>query len=230
MLAPIKKFIKQLPVAGPYLIRVCVKFSKVTNSSNYWEDRYRRGGNSGAGSYNRLAEFKADFLNRFVEEHYVASVIEYGCGDGAQLKLSRYPLYTGLDVSMTAVERCRMLFAGDASKTFLHLDTQTRSLRADLGLSLDVVYHLIEDSVFDDYMRRLFDSAARFVIIYSSNVDAVPDHHVRHRQFTRWVQQNKPDWHLVSVVENAYPYNRKDPGNTSFADFYVFELRQVQAQ
>ena len=30
--------------------------------------RYKKGGNSGAGSYNHLAEFKAEVLNQFVKE------------------------------------------------------------------------------------------------------------------------------------------------------------------
>src|SRR5438270_10704846 len=61
------------------------------NSSSYWNRRYVAGGTSGAGSYGRLARFKADVLNAFVAESGIASVIEFGCGDGAQLALSNYP-------------------------------------------------------------------------------------------------------------------------------------------
>ena len=42
-----------------------------TNSSDYWERRYSKGGNSGIGSYGRLAEFKAEVLNRFVKENNI---------------------------------------------------------------------------------------------------------------------------------------------------------------
>jgi SAM-dependent methyltransferase len=224
-LAPIKRFVREIPIFGPSLIRLRSRLFKLKSSSEYWEQRYRMGGNSGAGSYNRLAEFKANFLNRFVEEHKIASVIEYGCGDGAQLKLAKYPRYTGVDVSVTAVERCRALFDGDPSKKFLHSDAQTSKITADLALSLDVIYHLVEDSVFDTYMRRLFDSAARFVIIYSSNVDQPwSGSHVRHRHFTRWIEKNTPDWHLVLFLKNAYPYDDTNPAGSSFADFYIFEL------
>jgi hypothetical protein len=222
---PVKRIVKRVPILGSLLIRLRSRLSKVKSSSAYWERRYRMGGNSGAGSSDRLAEFKANFLNRFVEEHKIVSVIEFGCGDGAQLKLARYPLYTGVDVSVTAIERCRMSFDGDPSKKFLYSDAQTSKITADLALSLDVVYHLVEDSVFNTYMRRLFDSAARFVIIYSSNVDqAWSGSHVRHRQFTRWIEENKPDWRLVSFLKNAYPYDEKNPAVSSFADFYVFAL------
>src|SRR6185437_10475742 len=103
----VKGLLRSIPVIGPFLVRLRERQDKFRNSNEYWERRYRTGGTSGAGSYNRLAEFKANFLNKFVEEHQVVSVVEYGSGDGAQLKLARYPSYTGVDISRTAVEICR---------------------------------------------------------------------------------------------------------------------------
>ena len=49
---------------------------------------YASGGSSGPGSYGRLAAGKADFLNRFVEDHQIKTVLEIGCGDGNQLSLA----------------------------------------------------------------------------------------------------------------------------------------------
>lgn len=197
------------------------------SSSTYWERRYTSGGNSGAGSYGRLAQFKANFLNEFADQHHIASVIEYGCGDGAQLKLARYASYMGVDVSAKAVEICRNLFADDASKQFLQLDDIMPDFVADLSLSLDVIYHLVEDSVFDAYMRRLFESARLFVIVYASNTDhSCLAKHVKHRKFTSWVEQNKPEWQLQFTFKNCYPYDPGDPKQTSFADFYVFAPRR----
>jgi hypothetical protein len=63
------------------------------NSAQYWEDRYVNGMTSGSGSYGRLAEFKAEFLNEFVADHKISSIVEFGCGDGAQLALAAYPKY-----------------------------------------------------------------------------------------------------------------------------------------
>jgi hypothetical protein len=83
---------------------------------------------------------------------------------------------------------------------------------------------LVEDAVFEVYMRQLCDVATRFVIIYSSDLDArtaLP--HVRHRRFTDWLRQNRPEFQLVNEVPNPFPFDPEDPDNTSFADFYVFE-------
>ena len=194
------------------------------NSADYWEKRYSRGGNSGAGSYHRLAKFKASVINEFVASRSIQTVIEFGSGDGAQLELAAYPEYTGVDVSKTVLDSTRRKFAGNPSMRFLHTTEVTENDRADLALSLDVIYHLVEDEVFDGYMRQLFDAATKYAIVYASNDDkAWPDPHVRHRHFTKWVEANEPEFDLVEKIANDYPYSEDDPGNTSFADFYVFE-------
>src|SRR5437660_1578196 len=87
------------------LVRSFVELRRTAflGSKDYWEGRYVEGGDSGHGSYGFLAAEKARFLNAFIEKHHVASVIEFGCGDGNQLSLARYPRYLGLDVSEAAV-------------------------------------------------------------------------------------------------------------------------------
>lgn len=192
-------------------------------SSAYWEMRYMQGGHSGEGSYGRLAEFKAEFLNEFVHNRRVQSVLEFGCGDGNQLSLAVYPEYVGVDVSTQAIQACRELFARDTSKSFVTAENLTGQI-ADLVLSLDVIYHLVEDMVFESYMRQLFDAARKYVIVYSSNSSAMfaESPHVRNREFTAWVAANEPAWKLESVTPNRYPVgicNRE----TSFAHFFVYE-------
>jgi hypothetical protein len=192
------------------------------DSAQYWRDRYRSGGNSGAGSYGRLADFKAEIVNAFVREHDVASVIEFGSGDGAQLALADYPTYLGFDVADESVELCRSKFAKDSSKEFRNSATWDYE-RADLTLSLDVIFHLIEDDVFHDYMRRLFFSAKRYVIVYSSNHEG--EHiaaHVKHRRFTDWVDIYHADFKLVRHAPNPHPLTVDDQ-TESFADFFIFE-------
>src|SRR5258706_45661 len=88
-------------------------------SGRYWESRYVSGGTSGAGSYGVQAEYKASFLNSFVADNNVRTVVEFGCGDGNQLRLAAYPSYLGLDVSSKAVHMCIEAFRSDQSKSFL---------------------------------------------------------------------------------------------------------------
>src|SRR5690606_31220817 len=84
--------------------------------AEYWDDRYKAGGNSGAGSYGRLAEFKAHVINLFFEQKGIFEVIEFGCGDGNQLSLFAAVDYLGIDVSPTAVSKCKARFSSDVKK------------------------------------------------------------------------------------------------------------------
>ena len=196
-----------------------------SNSSQYWEDRYNIGSNSGAGSYGKLARFKADVLNDFVLKHGINSVVEYGCGDGAQLGLANYPEYTGFDVSPRAVTICREKFSGRPNCQFFETKIFLEKEGSfDLALSLDVIYHLIEDDVFDAYMKRLFAASKNFVIIYSNNIDKKFDApHVRGRKFTLWCAEHAKDWTLYQVIENLYPYDPAAPNDTSHSDFYIYK-------
>ena len=204
------------------LMRVLKRLNKSGfNSREYWENRYKMGGSSGAGSYSNLAIFKADFINDFVISKFIQSVIEFGSGDGNQLKLAKYPSYLGLDVSKKALKICRQVFCEDNSKRFMNYSDYS-SENADLALSLDVIYHLVEDPVYEDYMIKLFNASIKWVIIYSSNFNAIDSKHVRHRKFVDWVFANHPDFTLNMTVINKYPFSEDNPDHTSHANFYVF--------
>ncbi|MFY8117839.1 MAG: class I SAM-dependent methyltransferase, partial [Roseateles sp.] len=224
----VRALIKRIPVIGP-IARITYRWLMprkridFVTTGDYWQKRYTQGGNSGDGSYGKLAKFKAEILNAAVEEFSITSVIEFGCGDGNQLTLADYPAYIGIDISETAVRLCRERFSADARKRFIALGDYADE-RADLALSLDVIYHLVEDSFYEAYLARLFNAAKRYVIIYSSNFEQpatvqVPP--VRHHAFLTKVQQLFPEWVLERRIANRYPY-RADDDSGSMADFYFF--------
>ena len=223
-----KYWIKKIPILRSIARIVYFTFiaplKSFPGSENYWKQRYKSGGNSGAGSYNKLAEFKAQVLNSFVIDKQISSIIEYGCGDGNQLRLSEYPSYIGLDVSPEAISQCKNIFSNDETKTFKLMDEYANEL-AELTLSLDVIFHLVEDNVFFIYMEQLFDSSSKFVIIYSSNTEKQSSFqaaHVKHRQFSKWIENNKPEWNLIKHIPNKYPYTGEDQAG-SLVDFYIYE-------
>ena len=180
-----------------YALRRHARRNDFEGSAGYWDRRYQLGSDSGAGSYGQSAAHKAEFVNRFVSDHDIDSVIEFGCGDGNQLSLADYPRYLGFDVSPEAVRACRSRFEGDPTKSF-ELVEDYAGQRADLTLSLDVIFHLVEDHVFEDYMKLLFDAADRYVIVYATNTNRrtpLDRAHVRHRRFTDWTAQ-RDGWRL----------------------------------
>lgn len=195
---------------------------KFRNSSSYWKERYLSGGNSGPGSYGRLAVFKGEVINDFIDRNEIGSLIEIGCGDGNQFNYFKVNKYIGVDISDFIVRKHATEFKGDKSKKFINYNS-LKDLSADLSISLDVVFHLIEDKVYEEYMFKLFQSSTKFVIIYSSNDEMLNNNsapHVKHRNFTKWVENNMTDFKLVDSILNKYPYN--GDGDTSFCDFYIF--------
>lgn len=226
MIDSIKKSVARAAQAWSVRKRTHNPNVQFTSSPEYWDLRYKRNGSSGAGSYGRLAEFKAEVINDFVGARGVRSVIEFGCGDGNQLSLANYKDYIGVDVSATIIEKCNAKFRGDAAKRFILSDDYDGE-KAELALSLDVIYHLVEDDVFEGYMASLFNSAERYVIVYSSNCDRNKHKsaHVRHRRFTAFVEANLPQFELIEAMPNRYPYSIFNRRNTSFADFFIFERK-----
>ena len=185
-------------------------------SAQYWETRYASGGNSGAGSEGANAIWKATFVNDFVSTHEVRDVVEYGCGDGRQLELANYPQYLGLDVSATAIRMCEARFPQHS----FHLLPLPWVVAADLVLSLDVIYHLTEDDVFEQHINDVFSSALKWVVLYTTDSDTIdpdfkPAAHVRHRPVVEHINATFPLWQLMMVVRNPAPH-------MGGSDFYVY--------
>jgi cyclopropane fatty-acyl-phospholipid synthase-like methyltransferase len=192
-------------------------------SAPYWEKRYATGGTSGAGSYGAAAHWKAEVVNRWVAENGVTSVIDLGCGDGSQLGLAKYPRYLGLDVSPSAVRRCIQQYATDDTKSFAAFDPSAWDdpagwFRADLGLSMEVIFHLVEDEVLDSYLRQLFGAAERFVVICAFDGRLPARAYEHHRPFTPWIARNAPDWELVEREQHP-------PEIDLLSDLYLYRRR-----
>lgn len=189
------------------------------DSRNYWETRYRIGGHSGEGSRGEAARYKAEVINAFLREHGIESMIEFGCGDGVQLGMFQIPQYTGVDVSKTIVEHCRTLYAADPGKRFILLD-EYRGESAQLAVSLDVIFHLVEDEVYNAYLERLFAASGEYVMIYSTSIDmpSTGTPHVRHRDVVADVAARYPTFLRLHDVEAKLPapvrFDRGQP--TSF--------------
>lgn len=220
-----RRLVKRLIAAIPFgdtLSRAILALG-FRDSPSYWEQRYASGRDSGSGSYGALAEFKGQFLDEFIRENGIRDVIDFGCGDGNQIGLFGVERYVGLDVSATAIELCRERYRDDPTKSFVQLDAKASFAdlsipRADMSLSLDVIYHLVEDDLFETYIANLFAAARSFVVIYASNVDARSESpHVRHRRFIDYISRNIKGWIPHQHHENPHK------GTLSNSDFFVFK-------
>lgn len=193
------------------------------DSSKYWEERYVNGGNSGNGSYGFLAEYKKDFLNQFIVENNIKSLLEYGCGDCNQLGMIECDQIIGVDVSKTAIDICKKLLP---NSEFITIQKGFfPKLKTDLLLSLDVIYHLIEDDVYEEYMTNIVNHGSEFLIIYSANFedDGNFSKHVKPRNFTKHRLLNE-NYELIKIIENKYKSTDHNVG--SFSDWYIFKHKK----
>ncbi len=187
-------------------------FNKI-GSEKYWAKRYEDGGNSGDGSYGDLADFKATIINTFVENKEIHTTIELGCGDGNQLSLYKFKDYHGVDVYEPLINQLKLRFPGYSFSTW---SNKLLERKWELSTSIDVLYHVVDDNQYNQYMNRLFNLSSKWVLIYSSNFDSCQHLHVKHRNFSGWVDRNRKDFYLYKFIKNKYP-------NRSSADFFIYK-------
>lgn len=187
-------------------------------SKKYWEKRYSKGGNSGKGSYGNIARKKAEVVNNLIRRYNIKSIIDMGCGDGFQLGLFNIKEYIGLDVSDTIIKKCKNRWIDDDTKRFYLYPNRYK--KAQCGLSMEVIFHLIENNVFEQYMKDLFNSSQQYVIIFSDNENKKQTIHEKHRKFTNWINNNLLDWELIETIHK--------PISESPCSFYVFKKEELE--
>lgn len=198
--------------------------------ARYWESVYHLGvdeGHSGCGSYGKLADFKAEIVNAFVAQNNIQTVVEFGCGDGNNLKFMNYPNYIGLDVSATTVKRCQQLFSEDLTKSFdiYHpLHQSPKELKADLVVCLDVLYHVVAEKDFVKTLDDIFQTAQKLVILYTSvsEFDYKTDIHVKHRHIYAYIEKYS-DFEILQFIAQRYP-------ELSSADFIILKHKNSNIQ
>jgi methyltransferase family protein len=182
--------------------------------AGYWDRRYRDGRTSGAGSEGEEGAYKAQYVSDFIHEHSIASMIDWGCGDGQVLKLMdlHEADYLGIDVSPTVVQRMRIEFP---ELEFVSMPPEIGAIPNELSISMDVLFHLPDDRDYFEYLNNLFGSAERFVIIYATNhATGRTARHVFRREFTPDVAERFPNWELKTI---------ETPLHEGLASFFVYE-------
>lgn len=98
-----------------------------------------------------------------------------------------------------------------------------------MTLSLDVLYHLIEDNVYYNYLNQLFELSDAFVIIYSSDMkdDGRYPSHVRPRKFTDWVKTNIPEFDLIDHIPNKFSSEHDENSTDILAHFFVYKKKET---
>ncbi len=133
---------------GPCLIELGGSSEKIEERFTKIYQRQDWGHGSGVGARpDRTAEYRA-FLQRFIVDNHVRSVVDLGCGDWqfSQHLDWRNVRYLGIDVVAEVVERNRREFARD-NIAFENFELLASLPPADLLLCKDVLQHLPNELV-----------------------------------------------------------------------------------
>jgi len=198
-------------------------FKGFFDSQKYWEERYANWWNSWEWSYAKMAEYKAQIINDIIKRYKIKSIIELWCWDWNNLQYYDKVNYTWFDISKKAIENCIDRYLEDKNKSFLYYEPKffkSGWLQKEMVVSLEVIFHLVEDSIYRKYMTDLFNTSSKYVVIFSSNHDNNKNSaiHVKHREFTKDVSK---DFKLIRKIETPTVWNKK----LFFSDFYLFEKK-----
>jgi len=181
---------------------------KINNISEYWNNRYLNGGDSGVGSYGISAIYKAKIINFFIKKYNIKTIFDFGCGDGNQASLFiGFEKYSGFDISSYIIEQCKIKFLNNDRMNFtISIDDVDES---DLCISFDVLYHIIDEEDFKDYLFYLFDKSKKYVVIFSTdhNMNMKSAEHVYHRVFTKYIEKYHKNFKLIKIIKNPLENN-----------------------
>lgn len=181
-----------------------------------WEDRYVNKGNSGFGSYQKdLYDYKLGFVRDVITQYNIKTVFDYGCGDGhvvSEIIAGRdVDSYIGIDLSPYIIEQNRKKYKDKIYYTLEEYNFDQKET-FDLVISLDVIYHIMEEAFYYETLSKLFELSKKYVLIYAVDKDLLYSGHMHFRRFTNKIPNN---YKLVK--------SEKTPNEQMETTFYLYE-------
>jgi hypothetical protein len=145
----------------------------------YWDYRYKNGHNSGYGSYGEQLKKKLKWLSNLD----INSISEIGCGDLNFMKnlvreSGKELVYSGQDISDVIIKKNREVLP----KVFFTTNIDELP-SADLLLCVDVLFHVIEDSEYEDLLNKIQSKWTKYLAITAYERKEPKYNHVRIRKF-----------------------------------------------
>lgn len=179
------------------------------DEATYWEARYSKGGNAGAGSDGDEADFKVAFIEGVMAHVDASSLLDIGAGDGLIHELiPRFPNvdYHAVDISQTAINKLSDAYDDRALVSFEVADaSEGLHTSADVVLCIDVLFHQSTQEKFDAVIRNACYCAKRATVFATWNAGILDKHdklapHCFYRPFAA------PDGYKVTL-ERLIPMN-----------------------
>jgi 2-polyprenyl-3-methyl-5-hydroxy-6-metoxy-1,4-benzoquinol methylase len=174
------------------------------DAARYWNDRYSKHGDalSGPGclglsetenehDYAVKAEFITSAIAASFGEISSLSILDAGCGRGvlAEILVNAGARVTGVDFSPDAINRARSRIK-NAQFQVAELDALPFDRQYDVVLSIDVLYHVVDDSKWNAAIAGMLRACKRGggVLIQEALDLKDTGEHVRWRTFSDYVE------------------------------------------
>ena len=185
----------------------------------YWDNWYKKGGTSGQGSEGELQIYKINYINNILNKFDCKNVFDFGCGDGTLAKGIKSK-YNGIDISNEAIEKCKKVCP---QHQFNQGHFEEQNIKGyDCVMCIDVLYHIMEDGVFEKTLENIFNSEAKIIILYTIQSKHIVEEKryenvcINRRDLGKYLPKYYDKYELIEV---------KDPVGISAASFMVFKRK-----
>lgn len=135
-------------------------------TSNYWDVRHSNGRTSGNGSIGCLRDFKWEKIEEHVGK--VNDVIDVGCGDLSFWDGRDCDNYVGIDCSEVVIQKNIVKRPKWNFITSRSDNTMVSMLcKADVVFCFDMLFHIMEDDVYENTIENLTRFSKKHVFIYT---------------------------------------------------------------
>jgi hypothetical protein len=133
-----------------------------TKCQSYWETRYRDGGCSGGGSIGAIRDWKWSMIRKYAS---VNDVIDVGCGDLSFWEGKSCEKYSGIDISPYIIESNRE--KRPSWRFICASGSDPLKLEGDVVLCLDVLFHIMDETIYINLLNNLAVYAQKYIFIYT---------------------------------------------------------------
>jgi SAM-dependent methyltransferase len=145
--------------------RLPATFDRIYRDGQWGKDAEGRGISGSGSTLEKTQQYRA-YLESFIKEHQVASVVDAGCGDWSFSRKINWgsARYLGVDISRVIIDRVKQQF-GNQQFTFQWGDITDPLPAADLLICKDVLQHLSNQKIQRFIRNNLQPGKYKWVLI-----------------------------------------------------------------
>lgn len=167
----------------------------------YWGKNASGSGTSGTGSTVKITQQYRAFLEYFIKQHGVTSVVDAGCGDWSFSQKIDWngASYLGIDISTVVIEDVKQRYETETTK-FQMGDITEELPAADLLICKDVLQHLSNELVLKFVRNNLKPGRFKWAIITNDRIAGEANRNIKVGEH-RYVDLGSPPFNVKGLID-----------------------------